>query len=74
MADSATTAPLNITERSAAPTSPASEDIYMDDGTNTASGNPGWRRYNGAAWEDVGATSGGGGLDESAFITYNEIY
>lgn len=52
-------APLNITERGAVPTIAVAEDIYMDDGTNTASGNPGWRRYTGAAWEDVSATAGG---------------
>jgi hypothetical protein len=59
--DDADTAPLNITERSAAPTAPAANDIYLDDGTNTASTNPGWRRYTGAAWEDVSAGAGGGG-------------
>lgn len=57
--DSATTPPLNITERSTAPTTPSSGDIYLDDGTNTASGEPGWRRYTGSAWEDVGGGSGG---------------
>jgi hypothetical protein len=57
--DSATNAPTNTTERSAAPSSPVTHDIYLDDGTNTASGYPGWRRYNGATWEDIGATVGG---------------
>jgi hypothetical protein len=61
IADSSATSPLNITERSAAPTSPASSDVYLDDGTNTASGNPGWRRYTGSAWEDISAGGGGGG-------------
>jgi hypothetical protein len=56
--DSAVTAPLSITEQSTAPSSPAAEDVYLDDGTNTASGDPGFRRYTGAGWEDVG---GGGG-------------
>lgn len=59
ISDSATTPPLNITERSAAPSSPASGDVYLDDGTNTGSGNPGWRRYTGVAWEDISAASGG---------------
>lgn len=59
--DSATYSPLNVTERSAAPSSPASGDVYLDDGTNTGSGNPGWRRYTGAAWEDVTAASGSAG-------------
>jgi hypothetical protein len=60
VADSATDPPLNITERSAAPSGPAANDIYLDDGTNTASGNPGWRRYTGAVWEDISAGAGGG--------------
>jgi hypothetical protein len=58
VADSVTDAPLNITERSAAPSGPAAQDVYLDDGTNTASGNPGWRRYTGAVWEDIGGTVG----------------
>jgi hypothetical protein len=60
VADSATKPPLNITERSAAPSGPVAGDIYLDDGTNTASGNPGWRRYTGAVWEDISAGAGGG--------------
>ncbi len=60
--DISTTGVLNITERSTVPSAPASGDIYLDDGTNTASGNPGWRRYTGAGWEDIGATAGGSGL------------
>lgn len=61
IADSATIPPLNLTERSAAPSSPSAGDIYVDDGTNTGSGSPGFRRYTGAVWEDMGATGGGGG-------------
>lgn len=53
----ATTPPLNIVERSAAPTSPSSGDIYLDDGTNTGSGSPGFRRWTGTVWEDIGALS-----------------
>jgi hypothetical protein len=60
--DSATIPPMNVTERSAAPSSPSAGDIYLDDGTNTASSNPGWRRYTGAVWEDISA--GGGGACE----------
>jgi len=59
LGDSATIAPLSMTERAAAPSSPATGDLYLDDGTNTASTNPGWRRYTGAAWEDVSAAAGG---------------
>lgn len=58
--DSSTEAPLRVTERSVAPTDTNTGDVYMDDGTNTSSGNPGWRRYNGSAWEDVSASSGAG--------------
>ncbi len=58
ISDSAADPPLNVTERSSVPSSPASGDIYLDDGTNTGSGNPGWRRYTGAAWEDVSAAGG----------------
>lgn len=57
IADDASNPPLNLTERSTAPSSPSSNDIYLDDGTNTDSGNPSLRRYTGAGWEDVGGTS-----------------
>lgn len=58
--DSATYPPVNVTERSSAPSTPSTGDIYLDDGTNTSSGSPGWRRWNGSAWEDVGALNAGG--------------
>ncbi len=57
IADDSTNPPLNLTERSTAPSSPASNDVYLDDGTNTASGNPSFRRYTGSAWEDIGTSS-----------------
>jgi len=60
-ADSATAGIWNVTERSTEPSGPASGDVYLDDGTNTGSGNPGWRRYTGSAWEDITAAAGGGG-------------
>lgn len=59
--DDAANPPLKITARSAAPTAPETGDIYLDDGTNTASTSPGFRRYTGSAWEDIGAVAGGGG-------------
>jgi len=68
--DSADYPPLNVTERAAEPTSPSEHDIYMDDGTNTESGEPGWRRWNGAVWEDVGALSGGGGGTGEDFFDF----
>ena len=43
------------------PTNPSEEDLYLDDGTNTASGTLGFRRYDGSAWEDFGLQSGTGG-------------
>lgn len=58
--DSAVNPPLNVTARSTPPTNPTIEDVYLDDGTNTTSGDPGWQRYNGTAWEDVSAGAGGG--------------
>lgn len=55
MADDATTPPWQITERSAAPSSPATHDVYLDDGTNTPSGTPSLMRYTGAAFEVIGS-------------------
>lgn len=52
-----TWAPLNITGHSTPPTSPATNDVALDDGSNTASGHPGWRQFNGTNWEDLGARS-----------------
>lgn len=45
--------PLNVGERATEPSAPSTDDIYLDDGSNTANGNPGWRRYNGSSWEDI---------------------
>lgn len=42
------------------PINPSEEDLYLDDGTNTASGTLGFRRYDGSAWEDFGLQSGTG--------------
>lgn len=53
LADSATRPILNFTPRDTEPSDPAEKDIYLDDGTNTASGNPGFRQYIGAAWIDL---------------------
>ena len=66
--DSSTTAPTNITERATAPSSPVTQDIYLDDGTNTATGNPLFRRYTGAAWEDIG-----GGLSGQIWLIHNQV-
>ena len=80
IADDADDPPMNITERSSAPTTPSANDIYLDDGTNTASGNPGWRRYTGAAWEDISAGGGSAtlgiriGLEELVNADYANAY
>ena len=42
------------------PTNPSEEDLYLDDGTNTASGTLGFRRYDGSSWEDFGLQTGAG--------------
>ena len=57
--NSVATSPLNITARSVPPTSPDVEDIYLDDGTNYAGGVPGWRRWDGVSWVDIGGGGGG---------------
>ena len=58
--DNDSVAPVNLTERSSAPSAPASGDIYLDDGSNTASGEPGLRRYTGSVWEDISSGGSGG--------------
>lgn len=39
--------------RSVEPTSPTEGWEYLDDGTNTGSGNPGYRYYDGTTWHDL---------------------
>jgi len=56
----ATRGNLQLPTSNVEPSTPQTDDTYMDDGTNTASGNPGWRRFNGAIWQDVGAVTGSG--------------
>jgi hypothetical protein len=60
--DDATTPPLNFTERSTAPSTPSTGDIYLDDGSNGAA-TPHFRRWTGATWEDVGPAAGAGSGD-----------
>lgn len=40
--------------RSSPPEFPDENELYIDDGTNTASGLPGWRIYRNGKWEDIG--------------------
>lgn len=73
----ATKAPFNITARSTPPSNPNNKDAYMDNGTNTASGQPGWRRYNGSSWDDCGAVAGEsalqGGVPNALFWGVNTV-
>jgi len=46
--------------QSSAPSGPSENDVYVDDGTNTASGTLGFRRYSGSTWEDFGLQSAAG--------------
>ena len=60
LADDAATPSINITERSSPPTTPALHDLYIDDGTNTGSGQRGWRicvSISPSVWEDLGAVA-----------------
>lgn len=61
---------FRITPKSTEPISPTENDIYLDDGTNTASGEVGFRRYTGAAWEDIGGGIGGAGASDAEYITF----
>ena len=54
---SLTTLFSNMTPVSTPPDPATEDDIYLDDGTNTASGTEGFRRYTGSAWVDVGLQS-----------------
>jgi hypothetical protein len=60
ISDSATTSPLNLTERSTTPSLPSIGDVYLDDGTNCVGDGPCLRRYTGAGWEDVDNVGGVG--------------
>lgn len=73
--DDTSDAPLSLTERAVEPDTPVSGDIYLDDGSNTASGVPGWRRYTGAAWEDIGALAAAGGdiTTDDAWVALGDL-
>lgn len=44
---------LNVTPKGTAPSSPSTDDIYLDDGTNTSDSTVGFRYYDGSAWIDL---------------------
>lgn len=44
---------LNVTPKSTTPSSPSTNDIYLDDGTNTSDSVVGFRYYDGSAWIDL---------------------
>ena len=64
-----------MTPQSSEPSSPSENDVYLDDGTNTASGALGFRRYDGSAWEDFGLQSGAGAvaLGDLSDVTISSI-
>ena len=75
IADSATIPPFNITERSVEPLAPVVGDIYLDDGTNSDSGAPTWRRLASTGpdvWEDIGGGIGSTisfpGIQQTLFV------
>lgn len=55
---------------STAPVGPSEGWLYFDDGTNTANGNAGLRKYDGTAWVDVGGIENGV-LTVTSLITGN---
>lgn len=68
-----------LEEQSAEPGTPANNWTYLDDGTNCSGASPCWRRYTGAAWEDVGTAAAGTtfiGLTDTpgSYTTGNAIY
>ena len=46
-------APLRLVMRSTAPSSAVDDDVYLDDGTNTSTGQPAFRHYSSSAWNDI---------------------
>lgn len=60
LSDDASAPPLQITPRATEPSSPSTNDIYLDDGSNTVSGNPSFRQWNGASWDDLTSADAAG--------------
>ena len=51
--DSDVVAPMSFTPRSAPPSAPLLNDIYLDDGSNTVQGNRSWKQYDGVDWHEL---------------------
>jgi len=49
---------ISVLSQSTPPSDPCSGAMYIDNGTNTAFGLPGFRRYTGSVWEDIGGAAG----------------
>jgi len=45
---------LEFEPRSAPPENPQEYEVYLDDGTNTESGKPSLRQWDGTGWVDLG--------------------
>lgn len=58
----------NLVMTGTAPGTPATGDVYLDDGTNTGSGDPSLKRWNGSAWVDIG------GGTVSPLTTKGDVY
>jgi hypothetical protein len=58
----------NLIMTGTAPGTPATGDVYLDDGTNTGSGDPSLKRWNGSAWVDIG------GGTVSPLTTKGDVY
>lgn len=66
------TVPLQIPTRSEPPASPSTNDIYLDDGTNTVSTKIGLRRYTGSTWQDISEVPGGATAYPTSLFTSGE--
>ena len=44
---------FNLNAQSTPPANPSKDDVYLDDGTNTADGKPHLRYYDGTTWHDL---------------------
>ena len=54
----------NLTPSASPPSNPSEGDVYYDDGTNTSSEKPAFRRYDGSNWKDISS----GGEDVNYYI------